>query len=55
MAKFIPTFKNSNNNIEEAKEKLIKKIKESFDRFEVKYTDEALTKIMISNEGKKLN
>lgn len=53
--KFIPSFKNTKNNGEEGKEKILKKIKESFDKCQIKYTEGAITEILIKDGNIKNN
>lgn len=47
--KFLPSFKNTKNNADEGKEKIIKKIKESLDKQGIKHTDKSLTEILITD------
>lgn len=45
--KFLPSFKNTKNNADEGKEKIIKKIKENLEKQGIKYTDKSLIEILI--------
>jgi len=45
--KFLPSFKNTKNNADEGKEKIIKKIKENLEKNGINYTDRSLTEILI--------
>jgi len=47
--KFLPSFKNTKNNTDEGKEKIIKKIKESLDKQVIKHSDKSLTEILITD------
>ncbi len=45
--KFIPSYKTQKNNCHEGKEKIVKKIKESFDKFQIKYEEASINEILI--------
>ena len=51
MEKFLPSFKNTKNNADEGKEKIIKKIKESLEKHGIKHSDKSLIEIL-NIEGK---
>ena len=53
--KFLPSLKNTKNNADEGREKIIKKIKEILDKHGVKHTDKSLTEILITDGKNKIS